>query len=76
LLGGNLYRAKPETGIYDGSYGLLLRGVGDGTFQPVPSPVSGVKVKGEIRALSKLKYKSKIGVLVGRNNDQLKWLEY
>ena len=26
LVGGNLYRAKPETGIYDGSYGLLLKG--------------------------------------------------
>ena len=26
LLGGNFYRSKPEIGIYDGSYGLFLKG--------------------------------------------------
>lgn len=28
VLGGNFYESKPETGIYDASYGLLLRGNG------------------------------------------------
>ena len=30
LLGGNFYQSKPEAGIYDASYGLLLKGDGKG----------------------------------------------
>jgi hypothetical protein len=32
LLGGNFYQGKPEVGIYDASYGLLLKGDGKGNF--------------------------------------------
>ena len=33
LLGGNFYQSKPEAGIYDGSYGLFLKGNGSGNFK-------------------------------------------
>ena len=33
LLGGNFYQSKPEVGIYDASYGLLLKGDGKGNFK-------------------------------------------
>src|SRR3978361_841228 len=32
LLGGNFYQSKPEAGIYDASYGVLLKGDGKGNF--------------------------------------------
>ena len=76
LMGGNLYRAKPETGIYDGSYGLLLKGNGDGNFEAVSSGESGVLIKGEIRALRKMEYKKQSMVLVGKNNDKMEVLSY
>ena len=36
LLGGNLYRAKPEVGRYDASYGVCLSGDGKGNFKVGP----------------------------------------
>jgi len=69
LMGGNLYRAKPETGIYDGSYGLLLKGDGKGNFSALNSRDSGVFIKGEIRGLSSVHSNGKSLVLVARNND-------
>jgi enediyne biosynthesis protein E4 len=76
LLGGNLYRAKPETGIYDGSYGLLLKGDGIGNFASLTSIRSGVTIKGEIRALRKMNYRGKRILLVGKNNDKMEVLTY
>ena len=32
LMGGNFYQSKPEAGIYDASYGILLKGDGKGNF--------------------------------------------
>jgi hypothetical protein len=75
LLGGNLYRAKPETGIYDGSYGLLLRGDGRGNFTAVPPKRSGIRIKGEIRGLKKISCKKET-VMVARNNDELQFFSY
>ena len=69
LMGGNLYRAKPETGIYDASYGLLLKGNGKGSFEALKSGESGVFVKGEIRSLKNVRAGNKELVIVGRNND-------
>ena len=69
LLGGNLHRAKPETGIYDGSYGLLLKGDGSGSFKPLSSTESGVFIKGEVRALETLSVGANKMVIVGRNNE-------
>ncbi|GAB2479741.1 VCBS repeat-containing protein [Algoriphagus taiwanensis] len=54
LLGGNLYGVKPEMGKYDAGYGELLLGKGDGTFEFLPNRLHGLKLEGDIRALSLL----------------------
>ena len=41
IVGGNQYRAKPQTGIYDASFGLLLKGITGGTWKPVATDKSG-----------------------------------
>jgi hypothetical protein len=41
LTGGNFYQSKPEVGIYDASYGLLLKGDGNGDFGAMKSDRSG-----------------------------------
>lgn len=75
LFGGNLYRAKPETGIYDGSYGVLLKGNGRGGFTTVPVTSSGLSVKGEIRAFRKIMNKDRI-LMIGINNSRMKFYKY
>jgi hypothetical protein len=59
LLGGNFYESKPEAGIYDGSYGLLLKGDGRGNFQAVKAQQSGINVRGAIRDIVSLQIKKK-----------------
>jgi hypothetical protein len=74
LMGGNLYRAKPETGIYDGSYGLLILGDGKGNFKSLKANESGIQIKGEIRDFLTITPKGKTFVLVGINNEKLEVL--
>ncbi len=76
ILGGNQYRAKPETGIYDASYGLFLKGDGTGTFHPVPSLNSGFFTKGEIRDIKIMNIKGTPTIVVARNNDNLQFYNY
>jgi enediyne biosynthesis protein E4 len=71
LLGGNQYRSKPEFGIYDASFGLLLKGIGGGTWQPIKPGISGFFVKGEVRDLKILNIKGKQVIAVAKNNDNL-----
>ena len=76
LLGGNFYRSKPEVGIYDGSYGLFLKGNGKGDFVSMPAKESGFLVKGEIRDIETIQIGDKTTVLVARNNDRLLTFDY
>lgn len=76
LLGGNQFRAKPETGIYAGGYGLLLKGQGNGKFNAVPAAASGLKIRGEIRAFKELEADHGKFVLIGKNNDRMEILRY
>ena len=76
LVGGNQLRAKPETGVYAGSYGLLLKGDSKGNFTSVPAAESGLSIHGEIRALKKIGGRSKRYVLVGKNNEPIQILSY
>lgn len=76
LLGGNQHRAKPETGIYDASYGAFLAGDGSGRFSFVPSDRSGVQWKGEVRAIRILIGKREKYVLVAKNNGVIEFLKY
>ena len=70
LMGGNLFKTKPEVGNYDASYGLFLENTADGfIFQPNGK---GFHVKGEIRSIEV----SENILWVGRNNDALKAFRY
>jgi hypothetical protein len=74
VLGGNLYKAKPETGIYAAGYGLLLLGDGTGKFSTMSPQKSGLSVKGEIRGLRQIKRRSTPSLLVAKNNDKMEIL--
>ncbi len=71
LLGGNLSRTKPETGIYCAGYGLFLKGKGSGDWAAVPADSSGFFTKGEIRDFEMIKINGKQVISVARNNQNL-----
>jgi hypothetical protein len=75
LVGGNLSRAKPQTGTYMASYGLLMHGSGEGEFQAVPPWQSGISVRGEVRDLKILHVNDTAILVIARNNDILQFLK-
>jgi hypothetical protein len=76
LIGGNQYRAKPQTGINDASYGLFLKGDTGGTWRSVSSLNSGIFTKGEIRDMKILHINGTRIIAVARNNDNLQFYKY
>jgi hypothetical protein len=70
LLGGNFYQSKPEAGIYDASYGLLLRGNGKGDFTAVKPQTSGIVIKGAVRDFKEIKAGKDKLLIVSKNNDK------
>ena len=54
FIAGNYFSPDYNTGRYDASYGLLLKGDGKGGFTPVPSSVSGISIVGDARSISSL----------------------
>jgi enediyne biosynthesis protein E4 len=49
FLAQNFFPTEVATPRYDAGRGLLLRGAGNGTFEPIPGQVSGIKVYGDQR---------------------------
>ncbi len=72
VLGGNQYKAKPQTGIYDGSYGTLLRVDRDRNIKVIDFLESGLHVKGQIRDIKKIKIDKEDFLIITRNNEKIK----
>jgi hypothetical protein len=71
LLGGNFYESKPETGIYNASYGVYLAGVGNAEYRNLKSKESGFLVKGAVRSIDVIKTKDADIIMVTKNNEAL-----
>jgi hypothetical protein len=76
ILGGNLYRAKPEKGIYDAGYGLFLKGKSNGSFQSISASESGIFIKGEIRDLKIVNFNGIRILVVAKNNDNFQFYKF
>jgi enediyne biosynthesis protein E4 len=73
LMAGNEYQTDVATGRYDASYGLLLIGKRDKTFNTVSPSVSGFAVKGDVKDLKYIvDQNSKVKILVAVNNETMK----
>ncbi|MDX2247510.1 MAG: VCBS repeat-containing protein [Bacteroidia bacterium] len=68
LLAGNFYPNEPIFGQSDASYGVLLRGKGNGQFEEWPLAQSGLKLEGDVRKMVYLR-KEKL-IVVTRNQDK------
>ncbi|MFZ5972711.1 MAG: VCBS repeat-containing protein [Bacteroidota bacterium] len=69
VMGGNLYRVKPEAGRYDASYGVVLKGDGKGAFAAQAVSQTGLVLDGEVRDIKSMVVNGQKVLLVARNND-------
>ncbi|MGQ0561793.1 MAG: VCBS repeat-containing protein [Gemmatimonadota bacterium] len=69
LVAGNFYGLTPMRGRYDASYGLLLRGDGQGGLQPVDMETSNLVIDGQVRDLELLQRAGGGRVIVVARND-------
>jgi hypothetical protein len=68
ITGGNFYESKPEAGIYDASYGELLRGDGTGTFEVIKPKQSGLHLRGAVRDMLWLRTTKHKLLLIAKND--------
>ncbi|MDO1451935.1 hypothetical protein Q0590_37045, partial [Rhodocytophaga aerolata] len=61
--------------IYDGSYGLFLKGIGDGSFTSIPAQASGIFSIGAVRNIIALRNRNKQLILFAKNNNQVQLVE-
>ena len=71
LLAGNFFATPPIQGCYDASYGLLLRGTGDGHFSPMDMSQGGVAIDGQVRRMRVVHSPTGDVIAVARNDDRL-----
>jgi hypothetical protein len=71
LMAGNFYESKPEVGIYDASYGVLLKGNGKGNFTATPAQQSGIRIRGAVRDIALIEVKKKKIALFAKNNEAI-----
>jgi hypothetical protein len=76
LMGGNFYQSKPEVGIYDASYGILLKGDGKGGFTALPAQQSGISIRGAVRDIVLIKSGKKKLILIAKNNNKVQFIEF
>lgn len=77
LLAGNEYQTEVMTGRYDASYGLFLKGKGDGNFLPAAHINAGVFIKGDVKDLKLINNgRGDNLILAGINNERMQVLRY
>lgn len=69
LLGGGEDHLKPQFAKQDAGYGEMLYGNGKGNFEWVPYEISGLKVKGMVRGVEKIRMGTRSGYIFGINNN-------
>jgi len=69
IIAGNEYQAAANTGRYDASYGLVLKGNGRGEFKPVDIVTSGLIIDGDIKDMKLISVKNKGKLLLVSPND-------
>jgi hypothetical protein len=70
VLGGNLSNTRVSTGKFDALYGLTLIGKGDGHFTTIDPVTSGLKVIGDVRAITEIDNQNGNFVIFVLNNGE------
>lgn len=76
VLGGNFYYSKPEVGRYDASYGVFLKGRGDGSFEYVPNALCGLFIEDQVRGFSLINHGGNRLLVVAKNDAPMMMIRY
>jgi len=72
LLAGNEYQAEVMNGRYDASYGLFLKGKGEGDFLPISHINDGIFINGDVKDVKLMKDPNGHDlIIVGINNERM-----
>jgi hypothetical protein len=69
VLAGNEYQTAAQTGRYDASYGLYLKGAKKGLFTPVNNTTTGFLVEGDVKDLKTVQLKNGQSILLSAPNN-------
>ncbi len=69
IIAGNEYQTAANTGRYDGSYGLLLKGDGKSNFTAVNANISKLIIDGDVKDMKMISLKNKNKLLLAAPND-------
>jgi hypothetical protein len=75
VLGGNQFKAKPQTGIHSANLGTVLKSMGDRNFEVMEIVESGLYERGQIRDIKEITIGEKQYILVAINDENLKIYE-
>ncbi len=75
VTGGNFWDIKPDIGRLDANASCLLLGTGNASFNFVPSLISGLETRGQVRDITELMIKNKKFIVLAKNNDSIEFLE-
>ena len=75
IIGGNLYNSEVETPRNDASYGIWLKGDGNGGFKAVLPRESGLVMRGDVRNIKIIRVKEETHLLVAKNNEALQQIK-
>lgn len=76
LVAGNFFGVTPLFGRYDASYGVLLRGSGDGRFVAADMEATHLVIEGQVRHMAQLRGAGGAALIaVARNDDTLEILK-
>ncbi|WP_299550842.1 VCBS repeat-containing protein [Seonamhaeicola sp.] len=75
LIAGNLYNSEVETPRNDASYGLFLKGNGQGQFNSVPVMKSGFYAPGDVKDMKEIIINNKKYIIVAKNNDDFQFIK-
>jgi len=75
VIAGNLHSSEVETPRNDASNGLLLKGDGQGSFEPVLGNKSGLYAPGDVKDMAKIIVNGKEHLLISKNSDYLQLIK-
>lgn len=71
MIAGNLFTSEVETGRADAGKGLILKGTGEGDFEPILPQKSGLKIDKDVKDLAILTVKGQKLIFVATNTGPL-----
>ncbi len=75
VMSGNLYGSEVETPRNDAGYGLFMKGIGNGEFEPVSASISGFFTPGDVKDLATIDIRGTKYIIVAKNDDYLQFVK-